>query len=218
MFGPLFESRVFLSRLSDFMIFFCGYDLSRLQQLLLSSSPPLLRPFDQLALHSWLDQLDPSETAVLLLCPAVVARSEHLQVAHTGLRILSLRPNILHLSSTVLCPFSVDGGTAGGSTRDQLVEVVVELQGGSSEQEAGRLTLTLTDQRDAGRTLVFGLERSPDGLGRWQTSIEEKLLRPRNEEDATVYDVFVVVDHNFRSQNRKTMTVIPQEDDEDQQL
>lgn len=194
---------IFRHKLNFFMVFHTGYDLSRLQHLSLDETAerPQLRPFDEFAARTWLLEQKEQEP-ILRFCPMVVARSEHLEVFQNALRVVELRPSVVTLEVVNSLPWRPLVEPSG--------EFFVSLETNLAIPCEGRsVSLTLTDQRDAGRTLVFPMEGS---VTNWRAKIDTLLLRPRNEEDAAVYDVYIVIDHNFRSMNRKTLSVVPDDD------
>jgi hypothetical protein len=207
--------RMFRHKLSLFMVFYCGYDLSRLQHLSLDETAerPQLRPFDEAVARTWLHEIH-EEEPILRFCPMVVARSEHLEVFQNALRVVELRPSVVTLEVINCSPWRPeDAAPYGEPTQDEpRGEFFVSVETNMAIPCEGRsLSLTLTDQRDSGRTIVFPMEGSAT---LWRAKIDTLLLRPRNEEDAAVYDVYIVIDHNFRSMNRKTLSVVP-DDEED---
>ena len=95
---------------------------------------------------------------------------------------------------------------------DAPVDEFIEIQVSTSKlPETRTFSLALTDQRDSGRTLQFPGEVSADRQT-LTAKIPGDLLRPRNEEDARIFDFYVVVDFRWRSDNRKVLSVLTAED------
>jgi hypothetical protein len=127
-----------------------------------------------------------------------------LDVYEPVIRLLRLKPSKVAMRplASTLQP------EASSPTCDEAVEISVAT---SLLPESRGFLLTLTDQRDSGRTLQFPGDVSVDRRS-VTARVPGDLLRPRDEEDARVFDVFLVVDGKWRSDNRRILSVLTDED------
>ena len=194
----------FYSMLSRYVVYFSSFDLKRLEYLRAVPGGGIKRrpEFDRAAFIEWLsasgDQLRP-----LLFCPSPITPPSTLDAYEPSLRLLKLSP-----SKMCMRPLEPSLQAEGS---EEVVVIKVE----TSKLPEGRVfSVSLTDQRDSGRTLQFPCEVIQDRMT-VTSRIPVDLLRPRNEEDARVFDVFVVVDNRWRSDNRKILSVLTDEDSSD---
>ena len=194
----------FYSMLSRYVVYFSSFDLKRLEYLRTMPGGGVKRrpEFDRTAFIEWLsnpgDQLRP-----LLFCPSPITPPSTLDVYEPLFRLLKLTPSKMYMRP--LEP------SLQAESSDEVVVLTVE----TNKLPEGRVfSVSLTDQRDSGRTLQFPGEVHADRMS-VISRIPVDLLRPRNEEDARVFDVFVVVESRWRSDNRKILSVLTDEDSSD---
>ena len=200
-FGTSVDS--FYQKLSRYIAYFSAYDLEHLEFLkVIPGGKVKRRPgFDRQAFNEWLEDAKDASLAPLLFCPLPLSPAESLPAYEPAVRILTLNPAIVAMN-----PLDPDRWDSQPADLEISCTINCELAHHKS------LSLSLTDQRDTGRTFRFTTGPA------LTAKIPCALLRPRSEDDAGIFDVHVVIDGRWRTSNRKVLSIITsldqQSDDE----